>query len=121
MGEKVEINREEYEGKENVIIENLQNCEIRIPFAVKCIYIKKIENCKIYACAVQNATFIDFSVGSENARNELYIASHQIRIHNSVFTDFYLCARSNPIIENCQNLGFGNMLETTFGSEDAVL
>ena len=70
---------------------------------------------------MENASFIDLSVGSESDKNQVFIASHQIRIHNSKFTDFYLCARSNPIIENCENLGFGNMMETDFGKNEETL
>lgn len=98
-----------------MIIENLSNCEIRIPFVVKAIYIKNLKNCKLYAGAVSAATFIDGSVGTAENPNELHIASHQIRIHNTSHTNFYLCARSNPIIEHCQDLGFGNLQDTDFG------
>lgn len=32
----------EYEGKENVIVENLKNCVVILPFSIKCIYMKNI-------------------------------------------------------------------------------
>ena len=49
----------EYEGKENVIIENLKNCLVYLPFKIKCLYVKNIENCKIYAGCVSGATFVN--------------------------------------------------------------
>ena len=67
--EEICLEKVDYEGKENVIIENLENCEVKIPFAVKCVYIKNITNCKIWVSAVQNASFIDSSVGTENDKN----------------------------------------------------
>ena len=110
------MKKEDYDGKENVIIENMKNCEIQIPFIVKSIYIKHLSNCKLQASAVQNATFIDFA---DNCK--IYLASHQIRIHNSKETEFHLVARSNPIIEHCEGLGFGNLQNTDFGKGNVDL
>ena len=75
----------EYEGKENLLIENIENCTIKIPFVVKSVYIKNIKNSKLYVSAVMGATFIDSAESTE-----IYLASHQIRIHNSKSTNFYL-------------------------------
>ena len=77
-------------------------------------YLKNIKNSKIYVCAVKAASFIDGSVGTPESPNELYIASHQIRIHNSYNTVFNLIARSNPIIEHCDQLIFSNLEKTDF-------
>lgn len=49
----------EYLGKENVIIENLENCAVILPFAVKCLFVKNIKNCRIYVSAVSGASFIN--------------------------------------------------------------
>ena len=92
----------EYAGKENVIIENLENCEVYLPFKIKSLYIKKITNCKIYAGCVSGASFINLAVNCD-----LHMCSHQIRIHNSENTAFYLIAKSNPIIEHCKSMRFG--------------
>ncbi|CDW85640.1 tubulin folding cofactor [Stylonychia lemnae] len=93
---------EEYFGKENVIIEGLENCSIYLPFLVKSLYIKNITDCKIFVGAVSGASFVN------NATNcEIYLCSHQIRIHNSAKTKFFLIAKSNPIIEHCKNMLFG--------------
>lgn len=32
----------EYEGKENVIIENISDCTVLLPFSIKCLYVKNI-------------------------------------------------------------------------------
>ena len=66
--------------------------------------------------AVSGASFIDFAVGCE-----IFMATHQLRIHNSTDTNFLIIARSNPIIEHCSSLGFGNLKETEFGIQDAYL
>jgi hypothetical protein len=49
----------EYHEKENVIIENLENCSLVLPFGVKCLYVKNIKNCRIYVAAVSGASFIN--------------------------------------------------------------
>ena len=104
------VKAEEYEGKENIILEDLENCEVLVPFVVKCLYVKNIKNCEVKMSAVSGASFIDFAVGCE-----IFMATHQLRIHNSTDTNFLIIARSNPIIEHCSTLGFGNLKETDFG------
>ena len=68
----------EYEGKENVIIENITNCVIVLPFSIKCLYVKNIKQTRIYVGSISGASFV-------NEANDCIIAlqSHQIRIHNS--------------------------------------
>jgi len=51
----------------------------------------------------------------------LHLASHQIRIHNTTDTVFYLQARSNPIIEHCSGLKFGDLSKTEEGKTEANL
>jgi ribosomal protein L14E/L6E/L27E len=50
---------EEYKGKENVIIDGLEDCIVVIPFPIKSLYIKNVMDCKIYAGAVSGASFIN--------------------------------------------------------------
>lgn len=49
----------EYEGKENLIIENLADCQVYIPFRIKSLYVKGIKNCKIYVGCVSGASFVN--------------------------------------------------------------
>jgi tubulin-specific chaperone C len=99
---RVQKSAAEYAGKENVIIENLESCTVILPFKIKCMYIKNIKSCKIYVGAISGASFIN-----EASDSQIFIQSHQIRIHNSMKVNFYLSARSNPIIEHCCELNFG--------------
>ena len=50
---------DEYEGKENVIIENLVNCTVILPFSIKCMYVKNISGTKIYVASVSGASFVN--------------------------------------------------------------
>ena len=100
----------DYEGKENVIIENVADSQIVIPFSIKCLYIKNIKNTRIYVGSVSGASFVN-----EATDCQLHLQSHQIRIHNSTKVHFYLTARSNPIIEHCNELSFGRYIDPTSG------
>lgn len=91
----------EYEGKENVILENLKNCKVYLPFKIKSLYAKHLENCQIFAGCVSGAFFVNHAINCH-----LHICSHQIRIHNSQNTTFHLIAKSNPIIEHCSSMTF---------------
>ena len=55
----VVIKASEYEGKENVIIENVTGSTIILPFSIKCMYIKNISNTNIYVGAISGASFVD--------------------------------------------------------------
>ena len=101
-GQQITKSEAEYLGKENLILENLTDCTVVLPFAVKCIYMRQVTGCKIYVGANSGATFVDFATNTK-----IFIQSHQIRIHNSKHTNFYLTAKSNPIIEHCTEMGFG--------------
>ena len=55
----------EYLGKENVIIENLKNCTVYLPFKIKSIYAKNLTDCKIFAGCVSSATFVNQAINCE--------------------------------------------------------
>lgn len=63
--------QEEYEGKENIILEDLENCEVLIPFVVKCVYAKNLKNCELKLTAVSGASFINSAEGCD-----IYLATH---------------------------------------------
>lgn len=112
------IEENDYHGKENFIIENIENCTIIVPFLIKCMYVKNMKNCNLQIAGVRAASFIHNSVGTSDRPNVIYLASHQIRIHHSCHTRFLLVARSNPIIEHCTDLAFGDLEKTEFGLEE---
>ena len=52
----------DYEGKENVVIENLTNCTVLLPFSIKCLYVKNIINSRIYVGSVSAASFVNEAI-----------------------------------------------------------
>lgn len=64
-------NIKEYEGKENLLIEDIQNTTVRVPFIVKSVYVKNVKDCTLIFASVMGATFIDLCENSN-----VYLASH---------------------------------------------
>mmetsp|Transcript_20768 Transcript_20768/g.15278 ORF Transcript_20768/g.15278 Transcript_20768/m.15278 type:complete len:96 (+) Transcript_20768:220-507(+) len=61
-----------------------------------------MKNCKLQGGVVSGASFI-----REASHCHVHLCSQQIRIHDSTHTDFFLLAKSNPIIEHCSGVRFG--------------
>lgn len=82
-------------------LQNLQNCCVYVHGTLSATYIFKLINCRIFMGPVEGAAHIE---GVENSC--LVIAAHQIRIHSSKSTDFYLRVRSQPIVEKTTAVRF---------------
>lgn len=111
------ITKEEVTDKNNLILENISNSEIYILHNLKACYIKNIKDCKIFIGSVSGGTHITNCVNSS-----IYLATHQLRIHQTAKTAFYIIATSNPIIEDCASLTFSplNISYSTFSENLAV-
>ncbi|BFI05987.1 tubulin-specific chaperone C [Marchantia polymorpha subsp. ruderalis] len=100
-------NRERIQGKENMVfvrdadvlgaeltLSNLNKCKVYLRGRLTTLYIDSLRNCQIFVGPVTGSVFI------ENVENStLVLASHQIRIHSTKSTDFYVRVRSRPIVE----------------------
>jgi hypothetical protein len=60
--QKITRTEQEYQGKENLMLEDLENCTVVMPFAVKCVYMKNIHKCRIYVGVCSGATFVDKAI-----------------------------------------------------------
>ena len=89
-------------GKDKVYLENLENCDVYLPFLLKAAYLKGVSNCRVYVGCVEGACFVN---GATNC--VVHVCSHQLRIHNSRQTTFMVFAKQGPIIEDCSELVFG--------------
>ncbi|KAL2652714.1 hypothetical protein R1flu_020842 [Riccia fluitans] len=107
-------NRERIQGKQNSVfvrdsdvlgaeltLSHLKNCRVYLRGRLTTFYIHGLRNCQIFAGPVTGSVFIDDVEGST-----LVLASHQIRIHSTKATDFYLRVRSRPIVEYTTNVRF---------------
>jgi len=101
LKEKLIITKEEVINKNNLIIENISNCEIYILHSFKACYMKNVINTRLYIGSVGGGTHIT------NCKDSLlYLTTHQLRIHHTQDTKFFIIANSNPIIEDCSKLVF---------------
>ena len=67
----------------------------------KSFYIKNISNCSIFIGSVSGGCHIN-NIEDSN----IYVACHQLRIHSTKNTKFYVLINSNPIIEKSNNIIF---------------
>ena len=86
--------KEEIKGKNNILIENITNCNIYLLHDFKACYINNCQNCNIFLGCICGGTHITNCVNSK-----IYLISHQLRIHQTTKSNFYVLTNSNPIIE----------------------
>jgi len=82
-------------------LNNLKNCTIYLNGKLKALFMNTLTNCKIFVGIVEGATFFD---KIENC--EFHVIAHQIRIHNTRNSKFFLFVTSKPIIEHSTGLSF---------------
>ena len=87
--------KEEIKGKNNILIENINNCNIYLLHDFKACYINNCKNCNIYIGCICGGTHITNCVDSK-----IYLITHQLRIHQTTKSNFYVLTNSNPIIEH---------------------
>lgn len=88
-------NQEEISGKNNLLIENINNCNITILYNFKACYINNCEKCNIYLGSISGGTHI-----TNCKESNFYLMTHQLRVHQTTKTHFFVLINSNPIIEN---------------------
>ncbi|XP_060213113.1 tubulin-folding cofactor C [Lycium barbarum] len=83
------------------VLSELRGCEVRLMGCVRALFVHKLIDCKVYVGPIFGSVLI------EEAMNCVFVmASHQIRIHQAKGCDFYLRARSRPIIEDSNGVRF---------------
>lgn len=91
----------------------MQDCTIHLHGPVQGLYLYSLKNCRVEAGPVHSAT-----IGEDLCHCQLWLASHQIRLHASVDIQVHLRAGSDPIIEDCSRIGFGPLLRLDFQGFD---
>jgi len=84
----------------DIALDVLTNCNVIICGTPSTVRVTSLSTCKIFACA-------STSIFVENCKDTIFVcASQQLRIHDSIATDFYIYVTSSAIIENCKQLRF---------------
>lgn len=82
-------------------LSDLDSCEVRIIGCVRTLFVHRLKDSRVYVGAVTGSVLIEDVEGCVFA-----MASHQIRIHGTRRSDFYLRVRSRPIIEDSNGVRF---------------
>jgi hypothetical protein len=98
---KEKINVTDIQDKDILIIENIENCEIVIPFNFKALYAKNIKDCNLQLGVISGGSHL-----TSIERTTFFVATHQLRIHKTYNTEFNIISASSPIIEDCNGLKF---------------
>lgn len=80
---------------------NCKNCVIKLYGQPSVIHISNIEDCVILCGPMSGSAFVNKCLNSK-----LNLACHQLRIHETRDSQFYIHVSSRSIIENCSNVKF---------------
>ncbi|KAH9423504.1 tubulin-binding cofactor C [Dermatophagoides pteronyssinus] len=92
---------EQTDGKD-IVIESLDNCQLRIQGVPSSLRLRNLRNCQIYTGPVRTSTYVE-----KCSECQFEIIAQQIRIHETKKCDFYLHVTSRIIMENSSDLRFG--------------
>ncbi|RNA35437.1 tubulin-specific chaperone C [Brachionus plicatilis] len=91
---------DEVNGKDIAIVD-CQNSVIQIMGNPSVVQMSNVDSCTILCGPLSGSAFVN------NVKNsDIVISSHQLRIHDSTDTRFYIHVGSRAIIENCKQLKF---------------
>jgi len=97
--ENLKLTEDETSSKD-IVLDVLTNCKVLILGTPSTVHVSLVSSCKIFACA-------STSIFVENCKDTIFVcASQQLRVHDTVATDFYIYVTSSAIIENCKQLRF---------------
>jgi hypothetical protein len=103
VDESESINEQfQVEVDDDIVVSNCGNANISFCCVIGAAYLKNLKNCKVFLGPVKSSIFIQNCIDCVFA-----LASKQIRLHMSENCDFFVYAKSNPIIEHCKNVRFG--------------
>lgn len=90
----------EINGKDISIV-NVKNCCIQLMGNPSVLHMSNVDSCTILCGPMTSTAFINSCINSK-----ICIASHQLRIHETKNTQFYIHVGSRAIIENCSQVTF---------------
>lgn len=87
--------------QKDVAIAELNDCVVRLFGAPSAVHINKLKNCKIFSGPVSGSIFI-----RECTNCTFVLPCHQLRIHSTANSHFYIHVTSKAIVEDCNNVKF---------------
>ena len=90
-----------WESTGEIHLDDLEDCVVFINLPVAALRIRHIHRCTVFANAVHGPVHV-----REATESSLRLTARQLRIHDSLHTDFYVHLASGPIIEDSSSLRF---------------
>lgn len=103
-GKVLIVSDEELIDKKNLLLENIEDSEIIILGSFKSLFAKGISRSSVFVGAVSGGSHLTSILNSQ-----IYVSTHQLRIHDSFDTQFSVLVNSNPIIEKSSRLNFASI------------
>lgn len=95
---------EEVSNKTSLFIDDVSDSILIFKNKFKSLFIRNLKNSLLIVPLVSGGTHI---TGCEHS--EIYLYTHQLRIHHCNYNTIYIHCISSPIIEHCTNMGFGDL------------
>mmetsp|Transcript_10036 Transcript_10036/g.25574 ORF Transcript_10036/g.25574 Transcript_10036/m.25574 type:complete len:368 (+) Transcript_10036:58-1161(+) len=97
-GATVVVTAEQLGGNDFTLMD-LEDCKVFLLGRMSALRCHRMSRCRVFCGPVAGSSFFDAVQDCL-----LHVPSHQVRIHSTTGTDFYLRVRSNPIIEHSSGL-----------------
>ena len=85
----------------DVRLASLEDCTVSLCDVMGALRVHGLKRCRVYGGPIAGSVHLERCVDCV-----FFLASRQIRLHESERCDFYLHVLSNPIIEDCTKLRF---------------
>lgn len=86
---------------QDVTLRGLHNCNIIVYGAPSALLMNKLTDCTVLCGPVSGAVFIE-----DCSTCNFVFPCHQLRVHSTTDSNFYLHVTSRAIVEDCSNVGF---------------
>jgi len=87
--------------KKDVVLSSLTGCRVIIKGSPSTVHITAIRDCVILCGPTSGSMFVD-----DCQKSVVVVACHQLRVHRTSSTSFYLHVTSRAIIEDCSSVQF---------------
>jgi len=87
--------------KKDVVLASLNGCRVLIQGSPSTVHITSVQDCIILCGPTSGSVFVD-----DCQKSTIVVACHQLRVHRTSVTSFYLHVTSRAIIEDCSLVQF---------------
>ena len=87
--------------KKDVVLSSLTRCRVLIQGSPSTVHITSVQDCIILCGPTSGSVFVD-----DCQKSTIVVACHQLRVHRTSSTSFYLHVTSRAIVEDCSSVLF---------------